>query len=77
MPIQQKLTPPVLLFSDFAGWDYALKGYDGNSLSSRNVPYEFMCTGLGLRGWNKIHAFVVYSSIRFWFYGLGGGLLKH
>ena len=21
MPTQQKLTPPVLLFSDFAGWD--------------------------------------------------------
>ena len=21
MPIQQKLTPPVLLFSDFAGWE--------------------------------------------------------
>ena len=21
MPIQQKLPPPVLLFSDFAGWD--------------------------------------------------------
>ena len=21
MPIQQKLTPPVLIFDDFAGWD--------------------------------------------------------
>ena len=24
MPIQQKLTPPVLLFSDFAGWDCSI-----------------------------------------------------
>ena len=22
MPIQQKLPPPMLLFSDFAGWEY-------------------------------------------------------
>ena len=25
MPIQQKLPPPVLLFSDFAGWDIYLR----------------------------------------------------
>ena len=29
MPIQQKLTPPVSLFSDFAGWVFmALEGLD-------------------------------------------------
>ena len=30
MLIQQKLTPPVLLFSDFAGWAYLLFMYDKN-----------------------------------------------
>ena len=27
MPIQQKLPPPVLLFSDFAGWDLIVRKY--------------------------------------------------
>ena len=47
MPIQQKLTPPVLLFSDFAGWGVEKKNW--LCLSSVALQDYFILSFEGVR----------------------------